>query len=559
MIIGLDTGGTHVDAVIVDRGKIMNTVKLPTDRSNLFKSIWETLELLLKEINNVDDIKKINLSTTVSTNAIIENKTEQVAVFIESGPGINPENFKCGDHTVFLDGYIDHRGREVKSLNKNQIYNEIKKIHKRNILSAAVISKFSTRNPSHEKAVKTILKNEGFNPITSGHSLSGSLNFPRRIYTTYLNTSIYNTYYDFSIAIKKALKQKALKIPINILKADGGTMSLDESINYPVQTILSGPAASVMGCLSSFNIKTDALLFDIGGTTTDISFLANGAPLFIPDGIKIRNYPTLVRSLHNTSIGLGGDSCIRVNDSGEISIGPNREGHPMALDGPMPTPSDAMIVLGKLDFGDKEKALSAMSIIGNKLGIDAIQAAKTVYESFGQILKMEVDKILEDINSKPVYTIHELLYGKNLKPKKIIAIGGPAKASSEIIEKTFNIPCHIPHKYEVANAVGAALTKTTSQINLIADTEQGTLSIPEINIYKSISKNYTLNNAKNDAVNLLKQYMKNNYDKDYNYDIEITDESSFNMVRGFLTTGKNIRVKAQVKPGLISKLGGIKQ
>jgi len=221
MIIGLDTGGTHVDGVIIENGQIIDTTKTPTNRENLFVSIWETLEKLLKN-KSLKNIKHINLSTTITTNTIIEGKGTPTALFIESGPGIDPQNFTYGHPTVFLDGCIDHRGWEIKPVTKRLLHQELKSIIADGIKSAAVVTKFSTRNPSHELQVKDILIKHNFSPVTVGHTLSGKLSFPRRIYTAYLNSAIYNSFNGFSQAIKRALRQKGLNIPVYILKADGG-------------------------------------------------------------------------------------------------------------------------------------------------------------------------------------------------------------------------------------------------------------------------------------------------------------------------------------------------
>lgn len=555
MIIGLDAGGTHIDGVIIEDGKIIDIIKRPTDRSNPTYCILKTLEELLKN-KDLRSIQKINLSTTISTNAIIEGKNSPVAMFIESGPGIDPSNFTCGNYTVFLDGYIDHRGREIKPFSKKIICDKINQIRKKGINSAAVVTKFSTRNPSHELEIKNILVNNNFSPITMGHTLSGKLSFPRRIYTAYLNSTIYDCFNNFSQGVKKALEKKKLSVPVYILKADGGTMTLDEASNYPVQTILSGPSASVMGCLSFFTPDKDTLLLDIGGTTTDISFLADGVPLLVPHGISISEYPTLIRSIYNISIGLGGDSEVRVNENGEIKIGPTRQGSSMALGGPVPTPSDAMIVLGKMNFGNKDKACEAMKLIGNMLNKPPHETAEVICDKFVEVIRTKVIDVLNEINNHPVYTIHELLYGKKINPKNIIAIGGPAKAFASKLEEKFNIPCNVPENYQIANAIGAALARETFEITLLADTQYRKLSVPELGIHKEINTNYNLKMAKKDAAQLLSKKIQGFSSTYSTNEIEFIEENSFNMVRGFFTSGRNIRVRAQIKPGLIYRIGG---
>ncbi len=554
-------GGTHIDAVIIENGKIINIVKKPTDRENLFKSIWSTLEELLSGYDKTK-IKRINLSTTVSTNAIVENKTSPVGMIIQGGPGL-PHNFlACGDENAFISGYIDHRGKIIKDFDFKEIDKAIELFKSKNIKSGAVVTKFSTRNPNIELSIKEKLIEENFCPITMGHSLSGKLNFPRRVFTSYLNSAVYDTFNGFSTSIRKSMKQEGIDAPLFILKADGGTINLATAEEKPVETILSGPAASFMGLNAMLKTDKDAILLDIGGTTTDIFFLADGVPLFEPLGIKIGDYKTLVRAIYSVSIGLGGDSSIEVEDVHlkdglediKLKIGPNRAGYPYALGGPKPTPTDAMIVLGLIKTGDTEKAFEAIKNIGQQLSLSVEDTAQKILDTMGDIIHDKVNELLFEINSHPVYTVKELLYGKQIKPQLINIIGGPAEMLKPILEKKFNLPCYCPGNYHVANAVGAALAKPTTEITMLANTTEGILSVPELEVYESISKNYSLESARERAMELLKKNALSLGAREEDIEPEITEESVFNMVRGFFTSGNNIRIKAQVKPGLIQEL-----
>ena len=197
-----------------------------------------------------------------------------------------------------------------------------------------------------------------------------------------------------------------------------------------------------------------------------------------------------------------------------------------------------------------------MENLGKQLNLSAENMAKLILDTMGNIIKDKVNELLYRINSQPVYTIEELLYGKKIEPKLINIIGGPTKALSPILEEKFKLSCYYPENYEVANAVGAALAKTTTEINMIVDTAKGILSVPELEIYKSINKNYTLDKARNRALALVKESALSLGANEDEIEAEIVEESSFNMVRGFFTSGQNIRIKAQVKPGLIYKMGG---
>ena len=556
MIIGLDMGGTHVDAVIIDNGEITSSTKKPIHKTDLFQSIWTALQDILP--NDRSKIKQINLSTTISTNAIVEKNTSPVAMFIQSGPGLPHHFLACGDENIFLSGYIDHRGQTIKDLDLDEIKNSINHLKHKQMSACGVVTKFSTRNPNHEIDIQNQLQTE-FTHITMGHTLSGKLNFPRRVNTTYLNAAVYDTFQSFSQSIKQAMQREGLEnIPLYVLKADGGTMNIAGAEKMPVETILSGPAASLMGMNAMLGTKKDAILMDIGGTTTDIFFLAEGVPLFEPLGIQINEYKTLIRSVYSQSIGMGGDSYISEKD-GKLMIGPERLGPAMAFNGKHPTPTDAMVVLGHLNQGNKNKAYQGMQNLGKRFNLNAEEMAGKVLHSMAKMIKDKVNELLNTINRQPVYTIQALLDDHKIEPQLIHIIGGPAKVLAPLLKKEFELPCHYPEKYDVANAVGAALSRTTAKISLLADTAQQTLSVPELGIYKKISRNYTLDHAREEALELLVEHGKKIGATEENIETEIIEESSFNMVRGFSTDGCNIRIEAQIKPGLINKIGGLDQ
>lgn len=551
MIIGLDMGGTNVDGVIIENGRIINRVKKTTNRNDLFDSIWAALKELLIGIDR-SKIDRINLSTTISTNAIVENKTDPVGMIIQPGPGIPCDFLACGDENIFISGYIDHRGEIIEHFKQEEIEKAIKLFREKNIKSCGVVTKFSTRNPKFEKDIKEILEKDFF-PISMGHTVSGKLNFPRRVYTTYLNSAVHNTFNEFSRSIKESLYQEGIDAPIFILKADGGTMNISTAEERPVETILSGPAASFMGINAMVPTNEDAILLDIGGTTTDIFFLVDGVPLFEPLGIKIDRYKTLVRAIYSVSIGLGGDSSINI-ENGQIKIGPLREGKPYAFGGPKPTPTDAMITLGLMNTGNRKKAYDSMVSLGRELNISPEEVAQLILDTMGDITKDKVEELLADINSHPVYTIKELLYGKKIEPKVVNVIGGPAKILAPILERKFNLPCCFPKDYHVANAVGAALAKPTTEINMLVNTSKGILSVPELELFEKIDRTFTIDKARRKAMELIRESALSLGAINEEIEAEIVEESSFNMVRGFYTTGKNIRIKAQVKPGLIFEL-----
>ena len=165
-------------------------------------------------------------------------------------------------------------------------------------------------------------------------------------------------------------------------------------------------------------------------------------------------------------------------------------------------------------------------------------------------------ELVEEINSKPVYTIHELVEDKRVVPKKVYLMGGPAKAMKMPIFRQFQLSTEVPAHYEVANAIGAALTRTTWELELFADTQRHVLFIPSLSYRENVHSSYNLKDAKKDAVNQLTMQLDSMGVFLRDEDAQITHASSFNMVEGMGQVGRNIRVKCQVRPGVVATLGG---
>ncbi len=549
MLLGIDVGGTHTDAVLIDNGGIKSTFKAKTDTQNLL----HTVTTALKEVTSGVDVKKIkniNLSTTLSTNAIIENKLEKTALFISSGPGIDPANFRIGDNTYIIDGSINHRGSEVLKLDNTGLDKNIKACIKENIKVYASVTKFSTRNSIQEIKISESLKGHA-DFITEGHNLSSQLGFPRRAATAYYNSAVWRIYSNFLISVNEALRVMGIDAPVNILKADGGTMPAEVSKNLPVESILSGPAASIMGIIALNKITEDSVILDIGGTTTDIAIFASGAPLMERDGISLGGIPTLVRSLQNRSIGVGGDSVITIVN-GEVKTGPERKGPCAAEGGEYPTLVDAMNFTGIINHQDKKRSIEAVKLLAETNQLTPEDVAKDAISFSVKKIRDEISTLLSEINQKPVYTIHEMLEGKKIIPKKIYIIGGPAAALAEVMKGDLEII--VPENFNVANAIGAALARTTFETELFSDTGKEKMVIPNLGIEEKVSRRYSLSEAENDVIEYTRRYLEKSGYKDKDLNIDIVESSSFRMIDDYSASGNDIRVKCQIRPGVIMDL-----
>lgn len=556
MIIGLDVGGTHTDVVLIGQDCILRQVKVPTDPQNLLDSVWTGLEEVTKDVPP-QDIRRAVLSTTLTTNAIAEKKLIPTGMIVCSGPGVDPECFRTNDHYYHVSGSIDHRGREVQSIDSMEIEAISSKLRSEGIRQVGVVGKFSVRNPEHELQIREMLGDD-FDHVVLGHRLSGNLNFPRRIATTYLNAAVYPLHKKFFDAVRDSLKKKGLFVPIYILKADGGTMSLDASLDSPGQTILSGPAASVMGSLPFAAEDEETLVLDIGGTTTDMAILLRQVPLLDPVGIELGGFKTLIRALKTQSVPVGGDSVVRLLGE-RITIGPDRQGPAMAYGGPVPTPTDALFVMGKSSDGDVEAARRGVQGLAEKLDIGVEEMAARIFDEACFNILNEAAKMISDINSKPVYTVHELLEGYQVQPKEILVLGGPAPHFAFRLSRLTDFEVHVVPQWHVANAVGAALARNTSEVTLFSDTERGVVIAPEENFSDSVKRDYSKEAALELAFELLRKKCLAGGANEGEMEMEVLEELQFNMVRGFHTTGRNIRIKVQVKPGLIPEYKDIAQ
>ncbi len=549
MIIGLDVGGTHTDVVLLDNRGLRKEVKVPTDPSDLFGSVLSGLTAITEDINPTA-VDRLVLSTTLTTNAVIQGKTPPVGMIVSGGPGIDPEFYRTGRHYFSVAGAIDHRGREVVPIDGGDIQQIAADLKKEGIRYVGVVGKFSARNPSHELVINRILSN-GFEKVFMGHRISGNLNFGRRIATTFLNASVYPLHKEFYNAVQQSLEARGLTLPLRLLKADGGNMNFKTSVEYPAQTILSGPAASVMGATAFGSEAEDTLVMDIGGTTTDIAVLIKRAPVLDPLGISLGQYKTLIRSLETLSIGLGGDSAVSQID-GKLTIGPQRRGPAMAYGGPVPTPTDALCILEDIPGANRAKAVAGLAPLATQLGSSVKALAAEIMDVSCKKILSAARQLLFRINSKAVYTVHELHEGYRVQPQTICVLGGPAPFFAKYLESISDYRIRVVPRWTVANAIGAALARTTCQVSLFADTERKVAEAPEENFSQTIDHRFDADAAVQLAFELLKTKAVERGANSDHLEMEVIENLAFNMVRGFNTIGKNIRVKVQVKPGLIN-------
>lgn len=555
---GIDVGGTNTDAVLLRGAEVEALVKVPTDPKDLLGSTALALEKVLEHYKEDQPSLKLHLSTTLSTNLIVEGRGAPTQVVAVPGPGVNLKSLNFSFPIIELDGYIDHRGREAAPLNLDQVRGLKQVLGGTEGEALAIVGKFSQRNPGHEQRLRDEISQWYNGIITLGHRLSGRANFPRRIVTAYLNSRIARHQLDF-LRVWREVQGSAVG-EILILKADGGTMTLDACAERPIESILSGPAASIMG-VKALTQCTEAnyLIVDIGGTTTDLAAVVGGEVLFERDGATISGYRTLVPAILARSFGLGGDSRIRYEKSSGVIIGPERAGTPVCLGGEHLTPTDAAAALGLAQVGSAEAARQGWQAWGESLGIDGDALAKEVFQAFLRQLREAVEAFYAELENMPLYTIREVLDPPDLRPRAVVGLGAPAPVFVPALAESMNLSWEVVPYWAGANAIGAAAARATAGITLQADTQLGKVTVPEMGWRGEIQRPlfFDLGKARELAEEKTREHA-GSLGYDASGEVYIVEEESFQMVRGFRTVGQTHLVRTQLRPEVFKVRGEAK-
>ncbi|MDD6043111.1 MAG: hydantoinase/oxoprolinase family protein [Eubacteriaceae bacterium] len=327
--IGIDTGGTCTDAVIYnfEEKRIMACAKASTTREDLSVGIEEAISKLPEEMRR--RAEAIALSTTLATNACVENKGGRGKLFFF---GANPEIVKktgaeyglTAEENLF---FVDSRTNPNGFIQKQPDWDEFRRMLKeqlRDTDAVGVVEFFALKTGAVlEKKARAIIQEESDIPVVCGHELFEEYNIVKRGASTLLNARLLSTISEFIAAVKAAMLRLKLDIPFVIVRSDGSLMSEEFAKQYPVETLLCGPVASVMGA-GELTSEQNALIVDIGGTTTDIAFVKNGIAKRAESGVHIGNWDTFVKGLFVDTFGLGGDSLITVNESGKMVLSNER-------------------------------------------------------------------------------------------------------------------------------------------------------------------------------------------------------------------------------------------
>lgn len=331
LFLGIDTGGTYTDAVLYSESEgVLASAKSLTTRHDLAIGVSGAVETVLAEIGAaVWRIRLVSLSTTLATNALVEGQGGRAGlVMIGFGPqdlardglaealGSDPVIYLAGGHNVHgnetpldlapLEQQLEDFGRQVSAV--------------------AIAGYFAVRNPAHEIAVRDLIRHRTSLPVTCSHDLSSKLGGPRRALTTLLNARLISMVARLIDATSGYLESRGIKAPLMVVRGDGALISAAEALMRPIETILSGPAASLVGARHLTGLE-NAVVSDIGGTTTDVAVLEGGNPRLDSEGATVGRYRTMVEAVAMHTFGLGGDSELRLEDGGfdaGLTLGPRR-------------------------------------------------------------------------------------------------------------------------------------------------------------------------------------------------------------------------------------------
>jgi len=330
--LGLDTGGTYTDAVVIDSAQnVVASAKSLTTHEDLIQGLRGAVTAVMDSAD-FSPITLVSLSTTLATNALVEGHGRRVALILI---GYSENQMKRArlaealgnDQHVFIDGGHRSDGQQAQPLDIASVETFVRDCAD-DVDAFAVSSMFSVRNPEHEHAVQACIESICDKPVSSGAALSSGLDAPRRALTALLNARLIPMIGSLLDAARELLVERNIDAPLMIVKGDGSLIHADVARRAPVETILSGPAASVVGAqflLRDEDTAGDVVVSDMGGTTTDIAVLENGYPKLDPNGATVGGWRTMVNAVAVRTFGLGGDSHIGFDrEARDLIIGPLR-------------------------------------------------------------------------------------------------------------------------------------------------------------------------------------------------------------------------------------------
>lgn len=491
--VGIDVGGTHTKAVAIDNatheiiGK--SSVMTTHDASlGVSEGVVEAFKKCLAE-NNIDpdDVIFIAHSTTQATNALLEGDVAEVGILGIGKGGLEgmlaTKQTRIPDIDLGTGRFVKmhHRYLKIHDFSKENVKHAIDEMMGEGAQVIVASKAFGVDDLTEEEEVQKIAEERNV-PVSVASEISKLYGLTRRTRTAAINASILPKMLDTAESTERSVRSIGVKVPLMIMRGDGGVMNISEMKKRPVLTMLSGPAASVMGALMYLR-ASNGIYFEVGGTSTNIGVIKNGRPAI--DYSIVGNHPTYINSLDVRVLGVAGGSMVRASKSGIVDVGP-RSAHIAGMPYTVYTPEEE-IVDPQLEFfcpkkGDPDdyvcirvksgkRITITNSCAANILGIvkpedysyGNVNSARKAMEPLAKYLNMTVEEAAEKILAKSFEKIQPVIEALALKYKlerdqmSLVGVGGGAAALLPYSAKQLDLPYSIPENAEVISSIGVAL------------------------------------------------------------------------------------------------------
>lgn len=521
--IGIDVGGTFTDAIALDNEtyEIIGLKKVPTTHAaaeGVTKGVIQVLHELLEEINvSPEEIIFIAHGTTQATNALLEGDVADVGI-IGMGSGFGALKAKSDTNLgdISLEGENNSDSGHKKVIHTNQVFintssgldeelviKALRQFAEEKINVVVASEAFAVDDPTHELKIEEICGREGF-ISTGSHEISKLYGLKARTRTAVINASILPKMMQTADMTSKAVEEANIKVPLMIMRSDGGVMQIEEVKKRPILTVLSGPAAGVAGALMYEKIS-DGIFLEVGGTSTDISVIRNGK--VVTEYAEIGGHKTYVNSLDIHTIGIAGGSMIRFNNKGITHVGP-RSAHISGLDYAVyaqpgelagakvvkvkPLPEDPNDYLA-LETKSGRKYAVTLTCTANYLGFikagdyaygdpeNAREIFRILERELGQPAKKIAERIISLAIQKVAPTIQRFIKENNLNRDYLVLTGGGGGCGAIVpaLAKKMGLKYKIANNASVISTIGAALAmvRDTVEKTIINPTKEDILKI----------------------------------------------------------------------------------
>ena len=449
MRIGIDVGGTNTDAVVMDGVNVVATTKTPTTE-NITDGIVSALRTVVKSSNlDVESIDGVMIGTTHFTNAMVERRRLEPTACIRLGlpatvclpPLVDwPDDLAqvLGNHTYLAHGGHEFDGREISAFDADEVRNIAENIQSKGINAIAISSVFSPVNSEFESKTSEIVRETLPDANITLSSTIGRIGLLERENAAVMNACLRKLAVATVSGFKEALSEMNISAPFFISQNDGTLMNADFAAEYPVLTFASGPTNSMRGAAFLSNLK-DAIVVDVGGTTTDVGVLQQGFPRVAATAVSIGGVRTNFRMPDTLSIGLGGGSIIQENP---IKVGPQSVGFELT--------QKAQVFGGSVLTATDIAVAGGLASVGNQDYVSNIDSSL-------------IERVTKEIQEMVSVAVDRMKTSASLVPAVIV--GGGSILIQDEIEGTSEILK--PNHYSVANAIGAAIAQVGGETDRV--------------------------------------------------------------------------------------------